>query len=66
VPEPFADNRFRFTTAIAPSEFGINVSSVDQIKSGGDESIEQLERRSLIRRPTEHASTERQRRHLQS
>src|SRR3954451_22270424 len=63
--EPLADDRFRFTTTIAGRESGINVSSVDQIKSSGDESIEQLERRSLIHRPAEHVPAERQRRNLQ-
>jgi hypothetical protein len=42
---------------IAWRESGISVSSVDQIKSGGDESIEQPERRSLIRGPAEDIST---------
>src|SRR5207247_2071357 len=54
--ESLADDRFRFTTTIARRESGINVSSVDQIKSGGDESIEQSKRRSLIRRPAENIS----------
>ena len=63
--EPLADDRFRFTTMIARRESGINVSSVDEIKSGGDESIEQPEGRSLIHRPAEDVPAERQRRYLQ-
>src|SRR5712671_487425 len=62
--EPFADDRFRFTTTIARRESGINVSSVDQIKSGGDERIEQSEGRSLVHRPAEDVPAERQRRYL--
>src|SRR5215831_3076450 len=56
--QPFADNSFRFTTTIAGGESGINISTVDQTKSGGDESIEQLERRSFSRRPTKDVSAE--------
>ena len=43
--EPLADDRFRFTTTIARRKSGISVSRVDEIKSGGDESIEQPEGR---------------------
>jgi hypothetical protein len=50
---------------IARRESGINVSSVDQIKSGGDERIEQSEGRSLVHRPAEDVPAERQRRYLQ-
>ena len=64
--EPLADDSFRFTTTIARRESGISVSSVDQIKSGGDESIEQPEGRSLIRRPPKDVPAERQWRYLQS
>src|SRR5204862_6924911 len=63
--EPLADINFRFTTTIARRESGITVSSVDQIKSGGDESIEQSEGRSLIHRPAEDVPAECQRRYLQ-
>jgi hypothetical protein len=49
---------------IARRESGINVSSVDQIKSGGNESVEQSEGRSLIRRPAEDISAKRQWRYL--
>ena len=63
--EPLADDSFRFTTTIARRESGISVSSVDQIKSGGDESIEQPEGCSLIHRPAEDVPAERQRRYLQ-
>src|SRR5438270_7391963 len=64
--EPLADDSFRFPTAIAWRESGISVSSVDQIKSGGDESIEQFEGRSLIHRPAEDIPAERQRRDFQT
>jgi len=66
VLEPFADDSFRFTTTIARRESRISVSSVDEIKSGGDESIEQSERCSLIHRPAENIPAERQRRDLQT
>ena len=38
---------------------------VDEIESGGDESIEQPEGHSLIHRPAEDVPAERQRRYLQ-
>src|SRR5437899_3032382 len=58
--EPLANDGFRFPTAIARRESGISVSSVDQIESGGDESIEQPEGRSLIHRPPKDVPAERQ------
>src|SRR5262249_17767616 len=62
--EPFADDHFRFATTIARRKLGIDVSRVDQVKSGGYESIKQPEGRSLIRRPTKDVSAERQWRYL--
>src|SRR6476660_5676285 len=64
--EPLADDSFRFTTMIARRESGINVSSVDEIESGGNESIEQSEGRSLVHRPAEHVPAERERRYFQA
>ena len=63
--EPLADDSFRFPAVIARRESGISVSSVDEIKSGGDESIEQSEGCSLIHRPAEDVPAERQRRYLE-
>src|SRR5215211_3857765 len=64
--EPLADDGFRFTTTIARREPGISVSSIDEIESGGDESIEQPEGCLSIHGPPKDVPAERQRRYLQT
>ena len=64
--EPFADDHFGFPATIPQRESGVNVGGVDQIESECDERIEQLERRSLVRRPAEDISAEPRRHYLQA
>jgi len=49
---------------IPQREPGLNISSIDEIKSCGDETIQQSEGRSFIRRPSKDVSTKSQRRYL--